>query len=33
VVQGTVLLGVLAYVVASTIADLAAAAIDPGRAR
>jgi ABC-type dipeptide/oligopeptide/nickel transport system permease component len=33
VVQGTVLLGVLAYVVASMLADLAAAAIDPGRAR
>jgi ABC-type dipeptide/oligopeptide/nickel transport system permease component len=33
VVQGTVLLGVLAYVVASMFADLAAAAIDPGRAR
>jgi ABC-type dipeptide/oligopeptide/nickel transport system permease component len=33
VVQGTVLLGVLAYVVASTLADLAAAAIGPGRAR
>jgi ABC-type dipeptide/oligopeptide/nickel transport system permease component len=33
VVQGTVLLGVLAYVVASVLADLAAAAIDPGRAR
>jgi ABC-type dipeptide/oligopeptide/nickel transport system permease component len=32
VVQGTVLLGVLAYVVASMLADLAAAAIDPGRA-
>jgi ABC-type dipeptide/oligopeptide/nickel transport system permease component len=32
VVQGTVLLGVLAYVVASLLADLAAAAIDPGRA-
>jgi ABC-type dipeptide/oligopeptide/nickel transport system permease component len=31
VVQGTVLLGVLAYVVASMLADLAAAAIDPGR--
>jgi ABC-type dipeptide/oligopeptide/nickel transport system permease component len=33
VVQGTVLLGVLAYVVANTLADLAAAAVDPGRAR
>lgn len=31
VVQGTVLLGVLAYVVASMLADLAAAVIDPGR--
>jgi ABC-type dipeptide/oligopeptide/nickel transport system permease component len=31
VVQGTVLLGVLAYVVASMLADLVAAAIDPGR--
>jgi ABC-type dipeptide/oligopeptide/nickel transport system permease component len=31
VVQGTVLLGVLAYVVASMVADLAAAAIEPGR--
>jgi len=33
VVQGTVLLGVLAHVVANTLADLAAAAVDPGRAR
>jgi ABC-type dipeptide/oligopeptide/nickel transport system permease component len=32
-VQGAVLLGVLAYVVAGMLADLAAAAIDPDRAR